>query len=68
VRPRSSSRIGSLIAQLPGLIIAAAIGLVLFFVCALYTHVRAADYTAQFALAVFFLVMACASLVLTLTA
>jgi hypothetical protein len=47
---------------------AAAIGLVLFFVCALYTHVRAADYTVQFFLAVFFLGMACASLVLTLAA
>jgi hypothetical protein len=46
---------------------AAAIGLVLFFVCALYTHVRAADYTAQFFLAVGFLAMASASLVLTLT-
>ena len=52
----------------PALTAAAAIGLVLFFVCALYTHVRVADYTVQFFLAVFFLGMACASLVLTLTA
>src|SRR5438067_7914478 len=53
-----------LLAQLPALVAAAAIGLVLFFVCALYTHVRAADYTAQFYLALAFLGMACASLVL----
>jgi len=52
----------------PALTAAAAIGLVRCFVCALYTHVRVADYTAQFFLAVFFLGMACASLVLTLTA
>ena len=57
-----------LLVQLPGLILAAAIGLVLFFVCALYTHVRATDYTAQFFLAVFFLGMAGASLVFTLAA
>src|SRR5688500_5667033 len=31
---------------------AAAIGLVLFFVCAVYTHVLAADYSSQFGLAV----------------
>jgi hypothetical protein len=42
---------------------AAAIGLVLFFVCALYTHVRAHDYSAQFGLAIFFLAMAVSSLV-----
>jgi len=36
---------------------AAAIGLVLFFVCALYTHVRAGDYTAQFGLAIAFLAL-----------
>lgn len=59
--------LAGLLVQLPGLVAAAAIGLVLFFVCALYTHVRAADYTAQFFLAVFFLAMASASLVLTLT-
>lgn len=59
--------LAGLIAQSPGLIISAAVGLVLFFVCALYTHVRAADYTAQFFLAVFFLAMAGGSLVLTLT-
>jgi hypothetical protein len=45
---------------------AAAIGLVLFFVCALYTHVRAADYGAQFGLANGFLALAAGSLVLGL--
>lgn len=60
--------LAGMLAHLPALVAAAAIGLVLFFVCALYTHVRAADYTTQFFLAVFFLGMASASLVLTLTA
>jgi hypothetical protein len=41
---------------------AAAVGLVLFFVCAVYTHVRASDYSPQFALAVGFLVLAVATL------
>src|SRR5258708_17427595 len=35
--------------------ISAAIGLVLFFVCALYTHIRSGDYIAQFARAIGFL-------------
>ena len=43
---------------------AAAFGLVLFFVCALYTHVRASDYSPQFFLAKGFLVLAVATLVL----
>jgi hypothetical protein len=46
---------------------AAAIGLILFFVCAVYTHVLAADYSAQFALANGFLTLAVATLVLGLT-
>ena len=46
---------------------AAAIGLVLFFICALYTHIRAHDYSAQFGLANFFLAMAVSSLVLDLS-
>jgi DoxX-like family len=46
--------------------VAAAIGLVLFFVCAIYTHVRAGDYSAQFSLAIGFLVLAVAALVLGL--
>ena len=45
---------------------AASIGLVLFFVCALYTHVRASDYSPQFFLANGFLVLAVATLVLGL--
>ena len=59
---------GGLLFGAPWLVAAAAIGLVLFFVCALYTHVRAADHTAQFGLAVVFLGAASASLVLTLSA
>ena len=45
---------------------AAAIGLILFFVCAIYTHVRAHDYSAQFGLAIGFLSLAVASLALDL--
>jgi hypothetical protein len=45
---------------------AAAIGLILFFVCALYTHVRASDYSQQFGLAIGFLGLATATLVLDL--
>jgi hypothetical protein len=41
---------------------AAAIGLILFFVCALYTHLRAGDYSAQFGLAIGFLLLAVAAL------
>lgn len=35
--------------------VSAAIGLVLFFVCAVYTHIKASDYSAQFGLAIGFL-------------
>jgi DoxX-like family len=45
---------------------AAAIGLVLFFVCAVYTHLRAADYSPQSGLALGFLGLAIASLALGL--
>jgi hypothetical protein len=45
---------------------AAAIGLILFFVCAIYTHVRASDYTPQFGLANGFLALAVGALVLGL--
>ena len=45
---------------------AAAVGLVLFFVCAVYTHVLARDWSAQFGLANGFLGLAVASLVLGL--
>jgi hypothetical protein len=43
---------------------AAAISLILFFVCAIYTHVRASDYSPQFGLAVGFLSLAVAALML----
>ena len=51
---------------LPPIGTAAAIGLILFFVCALYTHVRASDYSPQFGLAIGFLVLAVAALVVGL--
>jgi hypothetical protein len=41
---------------------AAALGLVLFFVCAVYTHIRAGDYSPQFGLAIGFLLLAMATL------
>ena len=46
--------------------IAAAIGLVLFFVCAIYTRIRASDYGPQFGLANGFLALNIGALVLTL--
>jgi uncharacterized membrane protein YphA (DoxX/SURF4 family) len=46
--------------------VAAAIGLVLFFVCAIYTHIRASDYSPQFYLANAFLALNVAALALTL--
>jgi hypothetical protein len=46
--------------------VSAAVGLVLFFVCALYTHIRASDYSAQFALATGFLALNVAALALAL--
>jgi DoxX-like family len=45
---------------------AAAVGLILFFVCALYTHMRAGDYSPQFGLAIGFLLLAVAALALDL--
>jgi hypothetical protein len=46
--------------------ISAAIGLVLFFICAIYTHIRASDYGAQFGLAIGFLGLNVAALALAL--
>jgi hypothetical protein len=46
--------------------ISAAIGLVLFFVCAIYTHIRASDYGPQFGLAIGFLGLNVAALALSL--
>ena len=45
---------------------AAAIGLVLFFVCAIYTHLLARDYSPQFGLAIGFLLLNVSALVLVL--
>jgi hypothetical protein len=56
------------LAGIPVIGAAAGIGLILFFVCALYTHVRAHDYAAQFGLAILFLSLAVAALALTLSA
>jgi len=44
--------------------VAAAVGLVLFFICAIITHLRAHDYS--FGLAIVFLLLAIAALVLRL--
>ena len=46
--------------------VSAAIGLVLFFVCAVYTHIRASDYSPQFGLAIGFLSLNVAALALAL--
>jgi len=43
---------------------AAAIGLVLFFVCAIHTHLLARDYSPQFGLAIGFLLLNAAALAL----
>ncbi|VBA32469.1 hypothetical protein LAUMK35_05257 [Mycobacterium pseudokansasii] len=48
--------------------VAVAIGLVLFFVCAIYTHILARDYSPQFALAIGFLALNVASPALALNA
>jgi hypothetical protein len=45
---------------------AAATGLILFFVCAIYTHLRASDFSAQFGLAIVFLALAASVLSLDL--
>ena len=45
-----------------------AIGLVLFFVCAIYTHIRASDYSPQFYLAIGFLALNVAALAVALHA
>jgi hypothetical protein len=53
-------------ARWPPLGAAAAGGLVLFFVCAVYTHVRAGDYSVQFGLANGFLAVNATALGLAL--
>jgi hypothetical protein len=47
--------------------VAAAAGLVIFFVCAMYTHVLAHDLSGQFGLATGLLVLNAATLALTIT-
>ena len=52
----------------PPIGIAAAAGLVIFFICALYTHVLAKDISAQFGFAAFLLVLNAATLWLAFSA
>jgi hypothetical protein len=54
------------LAGVPLIGVAAAVSLVLFFICAVYTHLLARDLSAQFGLANGFLALAVASLVLGL--
>jgi hypothetical protein len=55
------------VAGVPLIGTAAAIGLILFFVCAAYTHIRVGDYSSTFFLgSCFFLPLAVATLVLGL--
>jgi hypothetical protein len=51
---------------IPGIGLAAAAGLVIFFVCAMYTHVLADDISPQFGLASLFLALNAATFALTL--
>lgn len=48
--------------------LAAAIGLVMYFACALYTHIRAGDHSGQFGLAIGFFALNMATLALQLAA
>jgi hypothetical protein len=52
----------------PPIGLAAAAGLTIFFVCAVYTHVLANDISGQFALAGFLLALNSATFALTLVA
>ncbi|GAA4544675.1 DoxX family protein [Mycobacterium paraffinicum] len=52
----------------PAIGIAAAAGLTIFFVCAMYTHVLANDISGQFVFAGFLLTLNAATFALTLTA
>lgn len=66
--PKAAGAAGLLLGVLgvPVVGTAAAIGLVLYFVCALYTHIRVSDYRFQFGLASGFLTLAVATLTLDL--
>ncbi len=61
--------IGLLVGMLavPPVAVAAAAGLIVFFVCAMYTHVLAHDLSAQFGLATALLLLNAAALWATLT-
>jgi uncharacterized membrane protein len=61
---KTAGAVGLLVGLLgvPVIGVAAVIGLVLFFVCAVYTHIRAGDYLPQFLLANGFLVLNAATL------
>jgi hypothetical protein len=69
VFPIGTLKVAGAVGLLAGIVVppigvAAAVGLVLYFVCAIYTHIRAGDYSAQFGLACFFLALDAACLVL----
>ena len=61
---KTAGAIGLLLGLLgvPWIGAAAAIGLILFFTCALYTHIRASDYSPQLGLAIGFLLLNVAGL------
>jgi hypothetical protein len=52
---------------IPPIGLAAAAGLVIFFICAMYTHVLANDISPQFGLAALLLALNAATFALTLT-
>ncbi len=65
---KTAGRSGLLVGLgLPAVGTAASAGLVLFFVCAVYTHVLARDYSPQFGLATGFLALATGFLALATT-
>jgi hypothetical protein len=72
VFPIGTLKIAGALGVLAGLLVLpllgtlAAFGLVLYFTCAIYTHIRAQDFSAQFRLANGFLVLCMADLVLSL--
>jgi hypothetical protein len=67
---KTAGALGLLVGLLwmPAIAIAAAAGLVIFFVCAMYTHVLAHDLSGQFGLATGLLVLNAAALALAITA
>jgi hypothetical protein len=67
---KTAGAVGLLISLfgVPVIGIAAAIGLVLFFVCAVYTHIRASDYSVQLGAAIGYLALCTTTLVLAIAA